>query len=60
MILVYSMSVGGLAINRAIASDFNFTQGQAEEYKKAYGVENKQLGGKIGFLDFEQKTMGET
>ncbi len=48
MIFTYSMSVGGTAISRAIASDFGFTQGEAEEYKKTYGVEGSTLGGKIG------------
>lgn len=48
MIFTYSISVGGMAINRAIATDFGFTQQQAEEYKKTYGVTNKVLGGKIG------------
>ena len=48
MVLTYSMSVGGAAINRAIATDFGLTPGQAEEYKKVYGVSGKSLGGKIG------------
>jgi len=48
MVFTYSISVGGMAINRAIATDFGFTQQQAEEYKKTYGVSNKILGGKIG------------
>jgi type IV pilus assembly protein PilM len=42
------MSVGGSAINRAIATDFGLTLQQAEEYKKVYGVSGKSLGGKIG------------
>ncbi len=48
MVFTYSMSVGGSAINHAIASDFGFTPDQAEEYKKVYGVSGKALGGKIG------------
>ncbi|HKC14739.1 MAG TPA: type IV pilus assembly protein PilM [Patescibacteria group bacterium] len=48
MVFTYSMSVGGSAINHAIASDFGFTPDQAEEYKKVYGVSDKALGGKIG------------
>ncbi len=48
MVFTYSMSIGGAAINRAIATDFGFTQAQAEEYKKVYGISNKDLGGKIG------------
>jgi type IV pilus assembly protein PilM len=48
MVFTYSMSVGGTAINRAIATDFGLTPAQAEEYKKVYGVSGKNLGGKIG------------
>lgn len=48
MIFTYSMSIGGAAINRAIATDFNLTPQQAEEYKRVYGVSGKSLGGKIG------------
>ncbi|MFH1187166.1 MAG: type IV pilus assembly protein PilM [Candidatus Levyibacteriota bacterium] len=48
MVLTYSMSIGGAAINRAIAADLGLTAAQAEEYKKAYGFSDKNLGGKIG------------
>lgn len=48
MVFTYSISVGGAAINRAIATDFGMTQQQAEEYKKTYGVSSQFLGGKIG------------
>lgn len=48
MVFTYSMSLGGSAINRAIAADFGFTPDQAEEYKKVYGVSGTALGGKIG------------
>ena len=48
MIFTYSVAMGGMTINRAIATDFGFTQQQAEEYKKTYGVSNQFLGGKIG------------
>lgn len=48
MVFTYSMSIGGVAINRAIATDFGLTQQQAEEYKRVYGVSGKTLGGKIG------------
>jgi type IV pilus assembly protein PilM len=48
MVFTYSMSVGGSAINRAIATDFGLTSEQAEEYKRVYGVSGKSLGGKIG------------
>lgn len=48
MVFAYSMSVGGSAINHAIAADFGLTQTQAEEYKKTYGISDKTFGGKIG------------
>jgi len=48
MVFTYSMSVGGAAINRAIATDFNLSPQQAEEYKRVYGVSGKNLGGQIG------------
>jgi type IV pilus assembly protein PilM len=48
MAFTYSMSVGGAAINRAIATDFGLTPQQAEEYKRVYGISGKSLGGKIG------------
>lgn len=48
MVFTYSMSLGGAAINRAIATDFNLSPQQAEEYKRVYGISGKSLGGKIG------------
>jgi type IV pilus assembly protein PilM len=48
MIFTYTMAVGGAAINRAIATDLTLTPEQAEEYKKAYGISDQTLGGKIG------------
>jgi type IV pilus assembly protein PilM len=48
MVFTYSMSIGGAAINRAIATDFGLSPQQAEEYKRVYGVSGKSLGGKIG------------
>lgn len=48
MVFTYSMSIGGAAINRAIATDFGLTAQQAEEYKRVYGISQKNLGGKIG------------
>lgn len=44
----YCIPLGGSAINRAIATDFGFTDSQAEEYKKTYGYSSKVFGGKIG------------
>jgi len=48
MIFTYSISTGGIAINRAISADFGLTQIQAEEYKKNYGISKEAFGGKIG------------
>ena len=48
MVFTYSMSIGGAAINRAIATDFGLSPQQAEEYKRVYGISGKSLGGKIG------------
>lgn len=48
IIFTYSIPVGALAIDRAIASDFGFSLAQAEEYKKTYGVTDNNLSGKIG------------
>lgn len=47
-VFVYSTSIGGSAINRAIAADFGFSLSQAEEYKKVYGISPEVFGGKIG------------
>lgn len=47
-VFTYSIPLGGVAINRAIAADFNFTHQQAEEYKRTYGILDKNFGGKIG------------
>lgn len=48
IVFTYSISTGGSSINRAIAADFGFSASQAEEYKKAYGVSQDSLDGKIG------------
>ncbi len=48
LIFVYTVPVGGVALTRAIASDFGFSASQAEEYKKTYGIEKDNFSGKIG------------
>ena len=48
IIFTYSIPTGGLAISRAITTDFGLTPEQAEEYKKTYGVSNQAFGQKIG------------
>ena len=47
MVFTYTIPLGGLAMNRAIASDFGFNPQQAEQYKKTYGIVDKSFGGKI-------------
>lgn len=42
-----SIATGGLALARAIAQDLGFEMGQAEEYKKNYGLVEDQLEGKV-------------
>jgi type IV pilus assembly protein PilM len=44
----YSVPLGGLALTRAIASDFGLNVVQAEEYKRVYGMSDKNFGGKLG------------
>jgi type IV pilus assembly protein PilM len=43
----YSIPLGGVAMTRAIASDFGLSITQAEEYKKTYGLSDKNLSGKV-------------
>lgn len=47
IIFLYSIPLGGLAINRSIATEFGFSATQAEEYKKTYGLDKENFGGKI-------------
>lgn len=44
---IYTVPVGSNAINRAIASNFGLTLDQADQYKKAYGIKDQAVGGKI-------------
>lgn len=48
VVFTYFIPIGGIAITRAIASDFAFSTPQAEEYKRTYGYSSKTLEGKIG------------
>ncbi len=47
IVFTYTIPLGGLAMDRAIASNFGFALTQAEEYKKTYGLNDQNLGGKI-------------
>jgi type IV pilus assembly protein PilM len=44
----YLVPLGGVALTRAIATDFGFSPAQAEEYKRVYGLSDKNFGGKVG------------
>lgn len=48
VIFSYSVATGGIALTRAIASDFGVSSSQAEDYKKAYGIMQQGAGGKVG------------
>lgn len=43
----YSVPLGGVSLTRAIASDFGLQTDQAEEYKRVYGLSDKNFGGKV-------------
>lgn len=42
-----SITTGGNALSRAIATELNLDMAQAEEYKKSYGLDNTKLSGKV-------------
>lgn len=48
-ILAFTRSVGtgGTALTRAVRQDLQLEEGQAEEYKKTYGLDPNQLEGKV-------------
>src|SRR6185437_9467099 len=48
LVFNYSIPLGGIALTRAIASDFGLQLAQAEEYKRVYGLSDKNFGGKVG------------
>lgn len=48
IVFTYTIPIGGVGMSRAIAVDFGFSLAQAEEYKKIYGIADKNLGAKIG------------
>jgi type IV pilus assembly protein PilM len=47
LVFLYSIPLGGIAMNRSIATEFGFSAKQAEEYKKTYGLNEENFGGKI-------------
>lgn len=48
IVFSYSVATGGIALTRAIASDFGVSVIQAEDYKNAYGILQQGAGGKVG------------
>lgn len=48
IVFSYSVATGGIALTRAIASDFGVGVAQAEDYKNAYGIMQQGAGGKVG------------
>jgi len=64
--IVFTRSIGtaGEALTRAVATELKLDPAQAEEYKKAYGVDPQQLEGKVKgaigpILDAVVKEMGK-
>lgn len=45
--LVQSIATGGKALTRAIATDLGLDTSQAEQYKKAYGLDETKLEGRV-------------
>lgn len=48
IVFSYTVATGGIALTRAIASDFGVSVEQAEDYKNAYGIMQHGAGGKVG------------
>jgi type IV pilus assembly protein PilM len=48
VVVTYVIPSGGDALTRAISTDLNISQMQAEEYKKTYGLKQEEQSGKIG------------
>ncbi len=42
-----SVATGGVNLTKAIMSEFNLPQSQAEQYKQTYGLAEDKLGGKV-------------
>ncbi|MBU1326706.1 pilus assembly protein PilM [Patescibacteria group bacterium] len=47
LVFTRSISAGGEAISRSLVQGFDFSPGQAEEYKRTYGLQSDKLEGKI-------------
>jgi type IV pilus assembly protein PilM len=47
LVLTYTVQTGGLAFTRAVEKGLELAPSQAEEYKRAYGLDPQQLEGKV-------------
>lgn len=47
LILAHYMNTGGVAMTRAVSQSLSLPIAQAEEYKRTYGLDTKQLEGKV-------------
>ncbi|MBI4037891.1 type IV pilus assembly protein PilM [Candidatus Curtissbacteria bacterium] len=47
IVFTRSIATGGFNLTKAISSEFNLPQNQAEQYKHAYGLDETKLGGKV-------------
>ncbi len=47
IVFTRSMPTGGLALSRTLASDLGLEVAQAEQYKRTYGLDQRQLQGKV-------------
>lgn len=47
IVFTYMIPLGSIVLTRAISADFGFSYQQAEEYKKTYGLIDKDFGGKL-------------
>ncbi|MBI2590641.1 MAG: type IV pilus assembly protein PilM [Candidatus Blackburnbacteria bacterium] len=47
LVISYSIASGGDALTRAVSKAFNMDFAQAEQYKRAYGLDENQVEGKV-------------
>jgi type IV pilus assembly protein PilM len=47
IVLVQTINTGGRAFDRAVAAELGIDDGQAEEYKRVYGLDQSKLDGKV-------------
>lgn len=47
VVFTRSVATGGVNLTKAVMSEFNLPQSQAEQYKQTYGIMEDKLGGKV-------------